>query len=406
VKLAVGSRTDVGRARRRNEDSLLVQEPVFAVADGMGGHRGGDVASSMSVEELARAPVGSKGSPAILAAIKKANRALLRRGDAEPQLYGMGTTVTALVVDGAKGHILHVGDSRAYLLRDGKLRRLTEDHTVVQELVRQGRLTQEEADHHPQRSMITRALGVEDDVDVDELILDLHRLDRVVVCSDGLTAMLSEEEITEVLASVPDPQVATDRLVQLANEAGGEDNITVIVVDVLAVDEAPSDGEAQPVVAARVEVDPNADPNETAAIPAVDEAGEPVTEAGPDAAPKRRSRAARTIALVAIALLLAGLIGGYVGVRGFLNGQWYVGVSGSHVAVYQGVPASVLGMRLAKVTRVTPLSSREASRLQDWKTLSDGITARSEADANAIVERMRQELCRSQSSTCVPEPVT
>jgi serine/threonine protein phosphatase PrpC len=403
VKLAVGSRTDVGRARRRNEDSLLVQEPVFAVADGMGGHRGGDVASSMSVEELAGAPVGSKGSPAIVAAIKKANTALLRRGDAEPQLYGMGTTVTALVVDGAKGHILHVGDSRAYLLRDGELQRLTEDHTVVQELVRQGRLTQDEADHHPQRSMLTRALGVEDDVDVDELILDLDPLDRVLVCSDGLTAMLSEEEIGDVLTSVADPQDAADRLVHLANEAGGEDNITVIVVDILAV-EGPPDGEAEPPDS--VEVDPNADPNETATIPAVDEAGEPVAEAPGEPAPKHRRRPAQTVSLVAVALLLVGLIGGYFGVRGFLNGQWYVGVSGSHVAVYQGVPATILGMRLAKVTRVMPLSSNEASRLEAWRTLRDGITARSEADANAIVERIRQELCRSQSSTCVPEPVT
>jgi protein phosphatase len=402
VKLAVGSRSDVGRARRRNEDSLLVQEPVFAVADGMGGHRGGDVASSMSVEELAVAPVGSKGSPAIVAAIKQANTALLRRGDAEPQLYGMGTTVTALVVDGSKGHILHVGDSRAYLFRDGDLQRLTEDHTVVQELVRQGRLTQEEADHHPQRSMLTRALGVDDDVDVDEMILDLHVLDRVLVCSDGLTGMLSEEEITDVLTSLPDPQEAADRLVELANEAGGEDNITVIVVDVVAVDEA-ADGDAEP--SAAPAVDPNADPNETAAIPAVDETGEPVTrEQGVPA--KHRRRPARIVALVVVALLLVGLIGGYLGVRGFLNGQWYVGDSGSHVAVYHGVPATILGMRLASVSRVTPLSSTEASRLQDWESLSDGITARSEADANAIVERIRQELCRSQSSTCVPEPVT
>jgi protein phosphatase len=405
MRLAVGSRTDIGRARKRNEDSLLVRDPLFAVADGMGGHRGGNVASAMAVEALGAVnPAGMTGD-AILRAIETANHDILERGDAERDLEGMGTTVTALLIDGEQGRIAHVGDSRAYRLRDGLLRQLTEDHTVVQEFVRQGRLSREDAERHPQRSMLMRALGVDDEVRIEDLTVDLQPGDRFLLCSDGLSGMLSEDGIALVLGTTPAPQDAADRLVALANEAGGDDNITVIVVDVL-------DDGSQPVAADGARAASGSDPNRTDVTPAVTvapSAPAPAVGAGglateADARAKRRRRG-RIVAAVLLVLLAAGLLGGFVGARALLNGQWYVGTSGGRVAVFQGIPASVLGVHLAHVRTVTPLSTSEAVRLQGWETLREGITAKSEPEADAIVERIRTDLCRSTSSTCVPEPI-
>ena len=404
MRLAFGSRTDIGRSRKRNEDSVLVQEPLFAVADGMGGHRGGNVASAMTVETLAQAPVATGGTAAVIDAIREANREVLQRGDAEAELRGMGTTVTALFVEpGAeRGHIAHVGDSRAYLLRGGAFQQLTEDHTVVQELVRQGRLSPQDAERHPQRSIITRALGVDDDVDIDELTLELHELDRFLLCSDGLTLMLSEDGIALVLGTTPDPQDAADRLVALANEAGGDDNITVVVVDVQAdpPGTAAEDATAVPAPAEDLTRTASMEPIALDAAPAT--GGTDPEGAVP--APRRARRKGRIVAVLLIALLVAGVVGGYLGVRAFLDGQWYVGASGGHVAVYQGIPASVLGVHMARVTRVTPLSAPEAAKLVGWHALPDGITAQSRSDADQIVERIRTDLCRSATSTCVPSP--
>jgi serine/threonine protein phosphatase PrpC len=398
MRLAVGSRTDIGRARKRNEDSFLVREPLFAVADGMGGHRGGNVASAMAVEALGRIDPAGMSSDAILRAIETANHDILQRGDAERDLEGMGTTVTALLIDGEGGRIAHVGDSRAYRLRGGDLIQLTEDHTVVQEFVRQGRLSREDAERHPQRSMLMRALGVDDEVQIEDLAVDLRPGDRFLLCSDGLTGMLSEDGIALVLGTTPDPQDAADRLVALANEAGGDDNITVIVVDVLDADGGPATASGS-------------DPNRTQVTPAVTvDPSAPVSttpseaRAGPGVKGKRRGRR-RVVVAVLLVLLVAGLVGGFVGVRSFLNGQWYVGTAGDRVAVFQGIPASVLGVRLAHVRTVTPLRASEALRMQGWETLREGITAKSEREADAIVERIRMDLCRSTTSTCVPEPV-
>jgi protein phosphatase len=406
MRLAVGARTDIGRARKRNEDSLLVREPLFAVADGMGGHRGGNVASAMAVEALGAVdPAGITGD-AILRAIETANHDILERGDAERDLEGMGTTVTALLIDGELGRIAHVGDSRAYRLRGGLLRQLTEDHTVVQEFVRQGRLSREDAERHPQRSMLMRALGVDDEVRIEDLTVDLQPGDRFLLCSDGLSGMLSEDGIALVLGTTPHPQDASDRLVALANEAGGDDNITVIVVDVL------DDDGGEPVAADGTLAASGSDPNRTDVTPAVTVApSTPVPAVGAGAiaheadARARRRRRGRIVAAVLLVVLAAGLAGGFVGARSFLNGQWYVGTSGGRVAVFQGIPASVLGVHLAHVRTVTPLFASEAVRLQGWETLREGITTKSEPEADAIVERIRTDLCRSTSSTCVPEPI-
>ncbi len=397
MRLAVGARTDIGRNRRRNEDSMLVREPLFAVADGMGGHRGGNVASQMSVQTLERASLGHRadgeeaGAAAVLEAIQEANRAVLERGNAESDLQGMGTTMTALLVEGERGHILHVGDSRAYRMRDGALQQLTEDHTLVQEWVRQGRLTKEAAERHPQRSMVTRALGVEEDLNVDDVIVDLEPGDRFVICSDGLSGMLDDDTIAEALSDSPAPQEAADRLVDMANEAGGDDNITVIVVEVLA-----DERDARPGAAATTG---RSAPTESVAPATAGVRAEPWAGNG---RPSRRRgrRRGRALAVGLLALVVVGALGGFVGVRAVLNGQWYVGTSGDHVAIYRGVPSSLLGLRLSRLERVTPIPAGEAVRFQ--RSLGDGITTGSRAAALRIVRNIQQELCRSQNSTCIP----
>lgn len=238
LRLLVGAVTDVGRVRDHNEDGYLVDSDVglLAVADGMGGHRGGEVASAAALEALRIAFVA--GAP-IAEAVGVANDAVHEQSVTDPNLRGMGTTLTAGAFDD-EGHLViaHVGDSRAYLVRDGLLERVTTDHSLVEELIQAGELTQAEAETDPRRSMITRALGLEPGVTVDVIHVDLRDGDRLLLCSDGLTTMVGAEEITRCLADEPDAATAAENLVVAANSAGGVDNITVIVIDV--VDDEPA----------------------------------------------------------------------------------------------------------------------------------------------------------------------
>jgi PPM family protein phosphatase len=231
MKLIPGGATDQGQVREGNEDGYVVDRrlQLFAVADGMGGHRAGEVASATALEAM-RASVAS--GTGIGDAITNANAAVHGKATGDADLQGMGTTLTAVVPDGNGVLVGHVGDSRAYLLRDGELRQLTTDHSLVEELVREGRLTEEQAAVHPQRSVITRALGVEDNVEVDVYPVPLLPGDRLLLCSDGLTTMLRPQAISSLLRRESDPTRAANLLVDAANAAGGEDNITTIVIDV------------------------------------------------------------------------------------------------------------------------------------------------------------------------------
>lgn len=234
VRLLVASRTDVGRVRPGNEDALLVTDDarLVAVADGMGGHRAGEVASATAIAALLAGV--ERGDP-IDDAITAANDAVVTRAASDLDLRGMGTTLTTGLVDGSTLRIGHVGDSRAYLLRDGELRQLTTDHSVVAELIAAGELTEDEALVDPRRAMITRALGIDATVEVDVLEVALLPGDRLLLCSDGLTTMVRDDAIAAVLATEEDPQRAADGLVDAANAAGGADNVTVVVADVVDV---------------------------------------------------------------------------------------------------------------------------------------------------------------------------
>src|SRR6266511_4270551 len=225
-----GAMTDMGRMRKNNEDRYLIAGRLAAVADGMGGHRAGEVASAIAMEELATLehagpwPTPAEAGEALRAVFLAANRRIRETAAKDAEFEGMGTTLVALLEDGDSVHLANVGDSRAYLLRNGEPSQVTVDHTLVQELIDEGRLRPDEAERHPQRSIITRALGVESDVEVDLFTYKLLSGDRLLLCSDGLSGVVDEHRIRNVLLRVPEPQRAAEKLVAMANEGGGPDN--------------------------------------------------------------------------------------------------------------------------------------------------------------------------------------
>jgi serine/threonine protein phosphatase PrpC len=243
MRLQAGIASDRGLVRPANEDSFLLRRGLYAVCDGMGGARGGEVASQMACLGLLALNPASAGQQDLRAAIANANQSIVQRGAGEAHLLGMGTTLTAMLV--REGHLTlaHVGDSRAYLLHGGELTQLTEDHSWVGEMVRRGELTPEQAAIHPHRSVITRALGTDGEIDPDLLEIPVVQGDRILLCSDGLTGMVSDSEIAELLGRDGEPQEVAELLVKAALAGGGEDNVTVLVVDVLP-DGADGEGTA------------------------------------------------------------------------------------------------------------------------------------------------------------------
>ena len=224
--------TDIGRVRTHNEDSVLAQPPLFVVADGLGGHEAGEVASSIAVETLRDHAPRRPDAKALARAVKAANREVIRSAREGFGKAGMGTTMTAAIVEGTHIAIAHVGDSRAYLLHEEVLSRVSEDHSMVADMIRRGQLTEAESRYHPNRSVITRALGTDPNMLADTYELDASPGDRLMLCSDGLTGMLEDGLICEILAQHSAPDIAARQLVVAANDAGGHDNISVVVIDI------------------------------------------------------------------------------------------------------------------------------------------------------------------------------
>ena len=305
--------SDTGRRRRHNEDSYICKPPLFAVADGMGGAQAGEVASGLAAAVLgeADADVGG-GEERIAALIQEANRRVFQRSSEDAATSGMGTTMTVALVDGSTGTIAlgHVGDSRAYRVRGGELEQLTDDHSLVGELTRSGKLSPEEAVTHPQRSVITRALGTEPDVDVDTFTVEAEPDDVYLLCSDGLTDMISDEEILAQVAGSDDLESAARGLIDAANAGGGEDNITVVLFQIDgagAVDQTarmPAATEDDEDTLSGLEAVPAVD---TAVIPASEIAQLREAEPELDAKPRRRllPLLALVLLIVAIAVLAA-----------------------------------------------------------------------------------------------------
>jgi serine/threonine protein phosphatase PrpC len=323
--------TDPGLTRATNEDAVLVEPPLYAVADGMGGHRAGEIASRVAVEELLVAAPGRYDAKALGRAVRAANRAVIAAAEKSRTRAGMGTTLTAAMVDANRIAIAHVGDSRAYLLRDGRLERLTDDHSMVADLVRAGSLTEEEARFHPQRSVITRALGSDPNMLADVFEVEGEPGDRLLLATDGLTAMLADDYISDILGAEADPEKAVQALVDAANRAGGYDNISVAVVDIT--------GEAAASYAS---------PRGT-------------VNAG------RRSASRLLWVVAAFALIATATWGAWA----YADSRAYLIEEGGRLAVYRGVPGSFAGVRLSwwVTTRddvpVAQLSAPVAARLKD-----------------------------------------
>ncbi len=380
MRTRVAAATDIGHVREQNEDRYLVAEPVVAVADGMGGHLGGEVAAQLAVETLER--LTALGGGSLAERVREANRVVWERSSSDPAVAGMGTTLTAAELGEGRARIAHVGDSRAYRFRAGELERLTEDHTVVHELVHEGRLTEEQAEVHPYRNVLTRVLGAEPTVRVDELEADLRPGDRLLLCSDGLTTMVPERRIARILAEEPDPRAAARRLVDEANAAGGVDNVTVVLVDVEGGDDDPQGRD-----------DRGASTAVSQPAPAPRVASAPTPRRAPPAPGASLARAVRRAA-PALGAGLALLVLALVGTRLYLDTQWYVGVSEGRVAVFRGIPAEVAGFELHRVVLETEIPAAEARRLALYRDLDEGITAADRAHAEAIVAQIRADLAR------------
>ncbi|MGI8864381.1 MAG: Stp1/IreP family PP2C-type Ser/Thr phosphatase [Solirubrobacteraceae bacterium] len=385
-------RTDTGRQRSGNEDSSLARPPVFVVADGMGGAQAGEVASQIAVEAFEQG-LPSTGTPEqrLAEVVQLANRRIHDVSRVEQERAGMGTTLTAAFLDDRQVAIAHVGDSRAYLFRDGALKRLTRDHSLVGELVRQGKLTEEQAEEHPQRSIITRALGPEPTVEVDTWTYPANAGDVVMLCSDGLTSMIVEELITETLANATSLEAAADELIAQANEAGGRDNITVVL---FRLEEVGADAVEQPTtIAPKAAGAAGAPPSEAPVVPppsAGRSAKTPTATVPPVRSQARATRpapAARRYAkpvagLLAIVIVLFLVLGG-----GYLASRqlYFIGTS-SHgiVTVYRGLPYDLpAGIHLYETFYVSGVPASQVPA--DRRTTLLNHHLRSQTDASSLV---------------------
>jgi protein phosphatase len=362
--------TDAGKVRANNEDALLVgegrDETLFAVADGIGGFEAGEVASRIAVDVLKEL----EPEASFEAAIREANRRILAAGRGDERLSGMGTTIVAVRFGGTReepvAQVAHVGDSRAYLLRGGSLRPLTEDHSLVAELVRSGDLTRDQAAEHPQKNLITRALGADEEVEVDTMVLPVEAGDRLLLCSDGLTDMVPEARIGEILADSPeDPETPARTLVSAALDAGGSDNVTVVVVDVKQEQEAPREGRS----------------GDTAEMPAVARSGDGSQAAGrpPGSRPPREERRGsvgrsapgrpKTVrrkrkrvglgrfvrGLAAVLVVVIALTPAYL----WGSSRYFLGIEDGVVVAYRGLPYAPLGVELNGEWRRTGIEAEE-----------------------------------------------
>ncbi len=421
TQLRAGAATDVGRVRQINEDRFLSDERLFAVADGVGGHQAGEVASQTSVETLLRAFTdGEHTIEGLIAAAEAANTAVWQLAQGSREKRGMGTTLTALALVQENGEeqlgLINVGDSRAYLLQQGELIQLTEDHSLVEELVRDGKLTSAEAQVHPQRSIITRALGMEPAIQVDSWEITPFQGDRILLCSDGLTNELSDERIASTLRQLADPQEAAHDLVRQARASGGSDNITVVVIDVV-----DDDGRSQQASAALAgdagSTRPAPAPTVATAQPDLDQtrsrvaappAPEPPSAAArPSLAPPHppaRGRRLTWRVFVFLFAVLAVLGAAVWAVAWYARGAYFVGIDSEQVAIFRGRPGGLLWFDPTVVERKQQPTGAELLPAQRIE-LDAGHVVPSKAAADRYVNNLRQEVeaRRATPPTLIPD---
>jgi PPM family protein phosphatase len=368
-------KTDTGRQRHANEDSYFARAPLFAVADGMGGAQAGEVASRIAAGAFEKRSQVSEGEPAegqLEEIAQAANRQIHQLAQEDSSRAGMGTTLTSALVRGDEVSFGHVGDSRAYVLRDGKLKRLTKDHSLVEELRRQGRLTEEEAEEHPQRSIITRALGPEPSVNVDTMTFPARDGDVFLLCSDGLTTMVSDDEIREILVESRSLRSAVGKLVDAANRGGGRDNITAVAFRLADAD--AKEGEESATLISRTA--------EQAGVTGerVRAATDRMRGRGPMPASTKRKRFLGWAAAILAVIVVVG--GGFL----FARSIYFLGTDDQgNVAVYRGLPYTLpLGVSLYSKQYSTPV--QEGTLSEDRQKAVTGHTLRSKGDATDLAD--------------------
>jgi protein phosphatase len=456
LSLRYAARSDVGLVRSANEDSGFAGRRLLAVADGMGGHAAGELASSTAIATLAELDSEDLGPEELLTELQQAIEVSAERIaqfiEADPSRAGMGTTLTAILWGDGRIAIVHVGDSRAYLLRDGELQQITTDHTYVQSLIDAGRITPEEARRHPKRNLLLRAIDGSGLPEGDPSLRQAQSGDRYLLCTDGLSGVVPDDAIARVLLEVPDPTAAVSMLVELALEAGAPDNVTAVVADVLDADTEEVAREAS--LMSAVVVGAAGEPRNRAALPGLqfpddatplgdgadailpggpavagglatrtrgtlgtDPSGEaddgavgegsgahpaPVPTLAPDGlgAPPTPPGFVRRHApwLAAGALLVVGLLVGTLGFLWWLSSQWFVGSQTGYVAVFQGVPQSLAGLPLSRTTSQTALPLAVLP-YYDQQQVERTIDASTEAEAQRIVTDLE-----AKAAACAAEP--
>lgn len=353
AQLIWGARSDVGLVREHNEDSFLVQPPVFAVCDGMGGHEAGEVASFIAVDTIGKNAPLQANDVLLGAAVESANTEIITQAQHGVGRPGMGCTASAVVIENNKLAVAHVGDSRVYLLHHGCLVRLTHDHSFVEELVDAGEITADEARVHPKRSYITRALGSDPNMYADHFTIDVTIQDRVIICSDGLSSMIEDSQIEALAVSSAHPQNCADNLVAAALQAGGYDNVSVVVIDI------KDDG---------------------------------VLEQGKKLHRKRFAIFGALAGITLVILFLAGIL--------LVNSSWYLASSNGKVCIYKGINAKFLGLPLSHLSSTTSITVTDLPAMVQ-ESLERGLRVDSEAEARTVVENYRDQINEEKSAAAV-----
>jgi PPM family protein phosphatase len=400
IELRAGSSTDVGLVRSNNQDRLLMADPLYAVADGMGGAAAGEVASATAVNALRDVfePISAPTADDLVHSAETANRAVWELAEANPEMRGMGTTLVALaLVQESHLAIINIGDSRVYALHQGDLRQVTEDHNLVAELVAQGRLSEEEAEFHPRRNIMTRALGVDPDVPVDLFLEDARPGDRFLLCSDGLPREVKDDHIASILRRLRDPDEAAKELVDEAKRRGGNDNITVVVVDV--VDASQSD----PPVDATVVV-PVA-PAEAPEPPRTSRRARRRDNRTGSGRPKARIVTVRVVAFIVLLVIVIG--GAAAAIAWYARSGYFVGLQGQNITIFKGRPGGVLWWKptVARTTdtSINDIESRHIPELQAGVE-EPSLSAAADYVSSLVTERKQAESAASPPAS--PAPTT
>lgn len=413
LSLRYGAVSDIGRSRRKNDDSGYAGPHFVMVADGMGGAAAGDLASAVAVQTMRRLDTDPPDDllEALAGATHRANDRLAELIEDDPAVDGMGTTVTAVLFDGARIGVAHLGDSRGYLWRAGELRRITHDHTWVQSLIDDGRITEDEAKVHSHRSLLLKVLDGRHDNDPDLDLHDVQAGDRVLLCSDGLSGFVDEDRMQRVLA-IGDADAAARELLQLALEAASTDNITVVVADVvegeaadadvLVVGSAAEESSAGPL--ARLRTWTHRDGDLTAEEHLLDPDLDPEELRYAPRPPRRYRWLRRGVAAVLVIAAVAGLA---TLAYNYSQDQYYVAADGEHVAIYRGVQADLPGISLHHVYETQDLLLSELPTYRRSQVI-EGIDAEDLADSRAIVERLRgfADACADKAAATSSGPAT